>query len=539
MRTTRLLNSPNGLRLLAITWCLIALSNVVLAQPPSHDPSRMIRNTDGRYWIFTTGQGIWCMSSSNANFTDWRAEPTPFGNSWPSWISQYVSGFGGVFWAPDVIKIGSYYYLYYSCAGNGAAAAIGVTRATNLAGPWTDQGMVVAGNNAIDPALYMDGSRLWMSWGNWQSGIDICELNTSTGKRLNSSSTHLVSGQVEGPGLHKNGSYYYLFYQRGLCCQGLSSGYYMVVARSTSITGPYTGERTFLPNRSGNEHGPGHFGYGEGKLTYHYYAVNDNGNAKLAIKTLSFSDGWPTLGGSSTPTQPVANGTYKLRNRSSGKYLDNMGRTADGADVAQWAGGSSNNQRWVLTYSGGYYKLRCVGNGKYLDSYGHTADGSTVAQWASSSSTNQQWTITPEGSYYKVINRANGKAVDTGGGTADGSAMQFWFSNTSTNQQWTLEFISSSTARMGGEEELLLPEDESAALNVFPNPALDEITITVPESYTGDKIVNLTDRMGRAVMIKTFKDTKYTMPVRDLPSGMYILKVNNSHRTLVQKVIKQ
>ena len=56
----------------------ILLSQAAQAQPPSHDPSRMIRNTDGRYWIFTTGDGVWAMSSSNSNFTDWRAERTVF-----------------------------------------------------------------------------------------------------------------------------------------------------------------------------------------------------------------------------------------------------------------------------------------------------------------------------------------------------------------------------------------------------------------------------------------------------------------------------
>jgi len=61
------------------------LSQVAQAQPPSHDPSRMIRNTDGRYWIFTTGDGVWAMSSSNSNFTDWRVERTVFPiGTWPS-----------------------------------------------------------------------------------------------------------------------------------------------------------------------------------------------------------------------------------------------------------------------------------------------------------------------------------------------------------------------------------------------------------------------------------------------------------------------
>lgn len=203
-------------RMFAMVAALL-YGTVLMAQPPSHDPSRMIRNTDGRYWIFTTGQGIWCMSSSSSSFSSWQAEPTPFGSSYPSWVKNYVSGFTGFFWAPDIIKVGSSYWLYYSCAGTGAPAAIGLTKASNLAGPWTDQGMVVAGNNAIDPSLMIDGSSIWMAWGNWQTGIDACRLNTTTGKKLNSSTYHLLSGQVEGPCILKNGSYYYLFFQRGLC----------------------------------------------------------------------------------------------------------------------------------------------------------------------------------------------------------------------------------------------------------------------------------------------------------------------------------
>lgn len=134
---------------------------------------------------------------------------------------------------------------------------------------------------------------------------------------------------------------------------------------------------------------------------------------------------------------PVAAGTYSLRNRASGKMLDNLGATADGATVAQWADGSSNNQRWVLTYVGSYAKLQCVTGGKYLDSLGHTGNDTTVGQWANGSSNNQQWTIQDlGGGYYRLVNRANGQALDTGGGTADGAVMEFWASGTSNNQQW-------------------------------------------------------------------------------------------------------
>ena len=295
------------------------------AQPGAHDPSRMTQNTDGRYWVFTTGQGIYAMSAPSTSFSGSRSEATPFGSSYPSWVKSYVTGFTGFFWAPDVVKYGSKYLLYYACAGTGAPAAIGVCTATNLAGPWTDYGVVVHGNNAIDPAPYWDGTDFYLAWGNWQSGIDISRISTSTAK-LTGSVTHLISGQVEGPYLMKNGSYWYLFYQRGLCCNGVNSTYYVVVARSSSATGPYSGERVFLPNKNGRVIGPGHVGYGCGKLTYHFYDGNDNGNPKLAITTLSWgSDGWPVAGSYKSGTEIMddanANGSVAVYpNPSNGNF---------------------------------------------------------------------------------------------------------------------------------------------------------------------------------------------------------------------------
>ena len=134
---------------------------------------------------------------------------------------------------------------------------------------------------------------------------------------------------------------------------------------------------------------------------------------------------------------PIANGTYRLQNRADGRMMDNMGSTADGANVCQWDGSSSNNQKWQVVYSGGYYKLTCVTGGKCLDTGGHTANGSTVQQWGSGGSANQQWTFTATDSgYYKIVNVASGQCVDTGGQTANGSALQLWSSGSSYNQQW-------------------------------------------------------------------------------------------------------
>lgn len=532
---------------------LLLFAAALWAQPGIHDPSTTIKNTDGRYWHFATGDGIYAISSSTTNFSSWQTENTVFPvGTWPSWIANYVTGFNGFFWAPEVVKMGNTYYCYYSCAGTGAPAAIGLATATNLSGPWTDKGMIVAANNAIDASVLIDGSSMYMVYGNWQSGIDMIQLNPSNGLRLNTSRWDLVAGQVEAPYIMKRGSYYYVFFQRGLCCNGVNSGYYTQVGRATTVTGPYydqngislmsDGGTTFLPNKNGRYIGPGHVGYGESTLSYHFYDGNDNGAPKLMTTTLGWSNDWPVPG---TTSQLVLNGTYKLKNRVTGRYLDNLGNTTDGAQVVQYDGSSSNNQRWVVTYEGsGYYKLKAVTGGKYLDNVGATADGSSVAQWASSPNFNQQWTITSAGPYYKVTNRSNGKCIDTGGLTANSSVLQFWPSNVSANQQWVLEYVSSSTARLAGSDEAI---EETAGEEVFfasPNPVNENTfeIIAYNKSQTEVKlsVINLSGQIvySEDIGIQNPGTMKHTINVASLSKGIYIVNMNCGGVTKTTKLIR-
>jgi hypothetical protein len=158
--------------------------------------------------------------------------------------------------------------------------------------------------------------------------------------------------------------------------------------------------------------------------------------------------GHGTLTHSLTPTA----GIYRLKSRASGKYLDNLGSTSNGTNVAQWQGGSSNNQKWsIISDANGYRKLSCVTGNRMLDSIGNTADGSTCAQWVDSTSTNQQWTLRDFGNgYFKVVNRANGKCLDTAGSSTNGAPMKFYSNGASNNQQWTLELDSIYGPESGG-----------------------------------------------------------------------------------------
>jgi arabinan endo-1,5-alpha-L-arabinosidase len=274
----------------------------------THDPSRIIKE-GSRYWFFSTGNGIVVSVSDNLSAWKTKANPVFPAGTWPGWINTAVPGFTGTFWAPDIIYMNGAYYLYYSCSTWGSSrSAIGVARSYSLAEPeWTDLGMVVSSNgtstaiNAIDPGLFRDDDgKVYMVYGSYFGGIGIVEIDTVDG-RATTSVTKIYGGNgqaMEASNMIKEDSYYYLIVNRGTCCQGVNSTYYITVGRSQNLLGPYEGFNTLL-STEGRYIGPGHFGpLYDSCATYvsiHYYDRDAGGVSKLDILKMTFSDGWPHL----------------------------------------------------------------------------------------------------------------------------------------------------------------------------------------------------------------------------------------------------
>jgi O-glycosyl hydrolase len=144
-----------------------------------------------------------------------------------------------------------------------------------------------------------------------------------------------------------------------------------------------------------------------------------------------------------TPSvQTIANGTYRILARHSGKALDVAGHgTGDGSNVQQWAYTAGNNQRWTVTHLGsGQYSIVGVESGKALDvAGGGTGNGTNVHVWTYFGNNQQKWTITSVGSgYYRLSPvHATTLALDvSGASTADGANVQVWTYGGNTNQQW-------------------------------------------------------------------------------------------------------
>jgi arabinan endo-1,5-alpha-L-arabinosidase len=280
---------------------------------PSHDPSTIIKSGNN-FYSFTTGTNI--AKASSPNLINWSYGPQVF-TSTPAWIANFVSGFNGNFWAPDIAWFNNRWNLYYSCSNFGSSrSAIGLVTAPSISvsgTQWTDRGVVVSSSssgdvNAIDPSILVDGGNVYIAYGSFFGGIGVYKINTTTGKPTGGRTIVAGGGGAdwEGACLIKEGSFYYLFVNRGRCCQGVNSTYYIVVGRSSSPFGPFvdkngkslrSGGGTFVLGRQGNYIGPGQLSrmVGSQKGSVHYYDGADRGNPKLEIVYFSWSGGWPSL----------------------------------------------------------------------------------------------------------------------------------------------------------------------------------------------------------------------------------------------------
>ena len=146
---------------------------------------------------------------------------------------------------------------------------------------------------------------------------------------------------------------------------------------------------------------------------------------------------------------PVADGTYRLVAKHSGKVLEVNGcATTDGANVQQWPWNGGDCQRWQLNHmGGGVYELISQNSGKALDIDGcSTVNGGDAQQWTANGAGCQRWRIEPTGDgYYRLVNQNSGRVLDVDAcSQADGQNVQQWEWLAGDCQQWAIEPVSAN-----------------------------------------------------------------------------------------------
>ena len=287
----------------------------------TRDPSDIVK-CKNEYWVFYTGRGV--PSYRSKDLVKWEPGPAVF-KAAPEWIAKIVPENRNMqYWAPDIIKLGDRFLLYYSVSSFGKmTSAIGLATNPTLdpADPayhWTDRGFVVRtqdgdGYNAIDPSVFNDSDgSLWLTFGSYWTGIKLIQLDSQTGKQMAPDSKPLAiahNESIEASYLCRHDNFYYLFVNWGGCCAGPKSTYNIRIGRSKSVTGPYldkagmdmlhSGGSLFLPTTNGPLIGPGHAGIlkAQGKDWFTSDFEGDlrmEGKATLAIMPLRWNaDGWP------------------------------------------------------------------------------------------------------------------------------------------------------------------------------------------------------------------------------------------------------
>src|SRR6185503_10519588 len=311
-------------------------------QPGMHDPSTVVVH-DGKYYVYATGNGL-PFSTSDDGWTWRRAGMLMQAVAGGRPGADVIARGGNNTWAPDVIRVGDKFFVYYAAPGTQPKAAIGllVGKTLDPSSPdykWEDGGPVVwsdgvEDSNAIDPGVFRDpmNGSLWLTYGSYFGYIRLVELDPKTGKRLHPERKAVnIAINGEASTMIFRDGWYYLLLTHGSCCAGANSTYNIRMGRSRNVAGPFLdnigidmlqgGGKLFLG--SGGRHiGPGHFGLLDlggavQKFSLHYEADLDRGGISvLDIRPLLWRDGWPVTGDN------LGAGTYTIESARTGTVLE-------------------------------------------------------------------------------------------------------------------------------------------------------------------------------------------------------------------------
>jgi xylan 1,4-beta-xylosidase len=292
----------------------VRYSNPVL---PGDYPDPSVLRDGADYWAVTTSGGWrppFTMLTSR-DLVNWVVAGSVLRKG-PGWAR-------GDFWAPEIVKRGRGYLVYYSARTRRGRFCVGVASAARPTGFFHDRGPLVCPRlGAIDPLPVWDEKGrpflVWKEDGNSRglpTPIMAAPL-TPGGLRLAGPRRGLFLNDqpwegrvVEGPALARHGGKLYMFYSARSCC-GPGCDYVMGVARSPTLLGPW--EKHDGPILSGNSRFrcPGHGTVVDGPdgsqyLLYHAYSDTAStavGRQVLLDQIVWRPDGWPSVAGSGAPS---------------------------------------------------------------------------------------------------------------------------------------------------------------------------------------------------------------------------------------------
>lgn len=304
------------------------------------DPAILLAD-DGFYYAYATqslrgGEWVNIQIARSPDLVSWThlGDALPVKPNWAAGTQD--------FWAPYVLHDGERYVMFYSAtpdsSGDKPSHSLAIATAERPEGPFTDIGLPFLngqGFEYIDPMVLRDetSGRAYLYWGSGFQPIKVQELSDNLMSFAPGSTPtdiawpNPVEGAfprlVEAAWVIQRGGFYYIFYSGDNCC-GPQAEYGVMVARSTSPTGPFETleqakgvKHSLMLSLSDRWLAPGHNCIvtdraGDHWILYHAIDVTRprqrqedeiNSRRVLLLDKIRWEDGWPVVG------QPTAEET--------------------------------------------------------------------------------------------------------------------------------------------------------------------------------------------------------------------------------------
>lgn len=384
-----------------------------------------------------------------------------------------------------------------------------------------------------------------MVFGSHLSGNWLIQLDPATGKRLDATIKNIAGTspwcENEASYVLPHGGYYYLFYNKGVCCAGVTSTYYVQMGRATSPEGPYLdkngvdllqgGGTDFLVSKD-NYLGPGQVGLfaenGVNYLTYHYYNGSANGTPTLGIGRLSWdAAGWPAV------TQDwLAAGTYTLTSQSSNLLWASANcTTAAGQALVQSPATGQPCQQWQLTPQGsGVYKLTNVASGLNADVAACAeAAGTRLGLQADSPLNCQKFRVerAADGTFTLASIYGNRVVEVPNAAATAGQQLGLWDYTGCLCQHWAIQAVGTVTATANAQN----PD-----IQLFPNPARGgRFSLQLPAGTAAT--ISVADLSGRLVYRQALGAAGAHDLEPNLAAGAYLVQVVTPSATVTRKLV--
>ncbi len=224
------------------------------------------------------------------------------------------------------------------------------------------------------------------------------------------------------------------------------------------------------------------------------------------VNSMSMTTGSGSGGGGTTP--PPSSGSYQIVMRARG---------VSGQENVEVRVGGTRVGNWTMTTSMREYSVTTDRAGGITVHYTNDASGRDVqVDWVRAGSTTHQ---------------AESQSTNTGvwQNNQCGGARSEWM-----HCNGYIGFSAFKNAAVA----TAAPDDAYTAFDAYPNPAGNELTVTVPEAFAGADLVifNIKGQMQRRVKVESVANI---LDISNLAPGVYMLRVSNAQHVMTRKIIKK